>query len=206
MLRLGDWITISNHDIDGTVIDMSLHTVKIQNFDNTISTVPTYTLVSESFQNWKGMEDSGVRRIKRSILIDVRSITFLDAAMVARLKTMPLMDNYLAIHAGEIEAIMKGERTTLTNLGAFRVYLTEYLKHKETIDKKLSLIVRNLAPAENGMPVEIYAFCKINQWSPYEEIQSEIFDFVFAVVNSFELKIFQNPSGNDIENIKSNRN
>jgi miniconductance mechanosensitive channel len=202
MLRLGDWITIANHNIDGTVIDMSLHTVKIQNFDNTISTVPTYTLVSESFQNWKGMEDSGVRRIKRSVLIDVRSIKFLDAEIASRFKKMPLMDNYLKTHAGEIENILKGERTTLTNLAAFRAYLTEYLKNNKTIDQKLSLIVRNLAPAENGMPVEIYAFCKINQWSPYEEIQSEIFDFVFAVVNTFELKIFQNPSGSDIENIK----
>ncbi len=202
MLRLGDWITIADKNIDGTVIDMSLHTVKIQNFDNTISTIPTYTLVSDSFQNWKGMEDSGVRRIKRSVLIDVRSITLLNAEMINRLKKMPLMENYLFDNKEEIEKIMNGGSSALTNLGAFRAYLTEYLKNHKAIDKKLSVIVRNLAPAENGMPVEIYAFCKINDWAPYEEIQSGIFDFVFAVVTSFELRVFQNPSGIDIENIK----
>jgi len=206
MLRLGDWITVTSKDIDGTVIDMSLHTVKIQNFDNTISTIPTYTLVSDSFQNWKGMEESGVRRIKRSILIDVRSITLLNAELAASFKKMPLMEGYLLENADEIERVIRGERTTLTNLGAFRAYLKEYLQNHKYIDDSKSLIVRSLAPGEKGMPLEVYAFCRINDWVPYEEIQSSIFDYVFAVVGSFNLNIFQNPSGADFENIKKSIN
>jgi miniconductance mechanosensitive channel len=200
MLRLGDWITLSGKNIDGTVIDMSLHTVKIRNFDNTISTVPTYTLVSDSFQNWKGMEESGVRRIKRSLLIDVRSITLLDAELVLQLKKMPLMDEFLKLNSAGIDSIMKGESTALTNLGAFRAYFKAYLYQHPFIDSGQSLIVRNLDPTDNGMPVELYAFCKTNQWVPYEEIQSAIFDYVFAVIGKFNLTVFQSPSGADFAN------
>jgi miniconductance mechanosensitive channel len=202
MLRLGDWITVPGKSVDGTVIDMSLHTVKIQNFDNTITTIPTYTLVSEPFQNWKGMEDSGVRRIKRSFLIDIRSITLMDAEMAARLKSMPLMGEYLKANSDEIDRIIKGEATTLTNLGAFRAFLSAYLFNHEHIDNKRSLIVRNLDPDQNGMPVELYAFCRTNQWVPYEQIQSTIFDYVFAVIGEFNLTVFQSPTGADFAKIK----
>jgi len=200
MLRLGDWITIENKKIDGNVIDMSLHTVKIQNFDNTISTIPTYTLVSDSFQNWKGMEESGVRRIKRSILIDIRSISFLDAKMVSQLRNNPLMKSYLDLNSEEIQKIERGESTTLTNIGAYRAYLLKYLENRSDIDNTKSIVVRNLAPMETGMPVEVYAFCKINSWTPYEEIQSSIFDYALAVLGLFGLRVFQNFSGADFEN------
>lgn len=197
MLRLGDWITVPGKNVDGTVMDMSLHTVKIQNFDNTISTIPTYTLVSEPFQNWKGMEDSGVRRIKRSVLIDVRSIKLLDAAMVGRLKSIPLMSDYLEANKAEIANAESGRGTTLTNLGAFRAFLTAYLSTHPNIDNSRSLIVRSLDPTGNGMPVELYAFCRTNQWLPYEQTQSAIFDYVFAVVGEFDLTVFQSPTGED---------
>ncbi len=201
MLRMGDWITVPGKNVDGNVVDMSLHTVKIQNFDNTISTVPTYTLVSEPFQNWKGMEESGVRRIKRSFLIDVRSIRLLDATMVKKLRTMPLMSDFLNIYSAEIGRILNGEETTLTNLGAFRAFLTGYLASHEYIDSTKSMLVRNLEPADNGMPVEIYAFCKTNQWVPYEQTQSAIFDYVFAVIGEFNLTVYQSPSGTDFTRI-----
>lgn len=202
LLRLGDWITIPGRNIDGTVIDMSLQTVKVENFDKTILTVPTYALVSESFQNWKGMEDSGVRRIKRDFRIDVRSISLLDAETIGKIRKMPLMEPYLEENEPLVEAIMNGDDTTLTNLGAFRAYLKEYLLRHEYIDEELPVMVRDLAPGENGMPVEIYCFSKVNQWVPYETIQSLIFDYVFAIVGKFGLRIFQNPTGSDFENLK----
>jgi miniconductance mechanosensitive channel len=201
MLRMGDWITVPGKSVDGNVIDMSLHTVKVQNFDNTISTIPTYSLVAEPFQNWKGMEESGVRRIKRSFLIDVRSIKLLDAGTVKKLRTMPLMSEYLNANAPEIDRVMQGEGTTLTNLGAFRAFLTAYLINHDYIDNTRSLIVRNLDPADNGMPVELYAFCKTNQWVPYEQIQSTILDYVFAVIGEFNLTVYQSPSGADFSKI-----
>lgn len=202
MLRLGDWITITDRNIDGNVIDMSLHTVKIQNFDNTISTIPTYTLVAESFQNWKGMEESGVRRIKRAILIDIRSVTFINPEMAGRLKGNPLMDDFFKEHSAEIEKLMNGGFTTLTNIGAYRAFMKKYLENNDNIDKGRSIIVRNLSPLETGMPVEIYAFCKINEWVPYEDIQSAIFDYALAVLGIFDLRVFQNLSGADFDKIR----
>ena len=202
MLRLGDWITIPGRNIDGTVIDMSLHTVKVENFDKTILTVPTYALVSESFQNWKGMEIAGVRRIKRDIRIDVRSICFLNAELVGVLSKRPLMEPYLEENSAEIEKILRGETTTMTNLGAFRAYMTEYLRNHEHIDSDLPVMVRDMPPSETGMPVELYCFSRINQWVPYEAVQSGIFDYVYAVVPQFGLRTFQNPAGSDFEGLK----
>jgi len=202
MLNLGDWITIPGRHIDGTVTDISLHTVKVENFDKTILTVPTYSLVSESFQNWKGMEKAGVRRIKRDIRIDVRSICFLNAELVSLLSKRPLMEPYLEENSVEIEKIIKGETTILTNLGAFRAYMTEYLRNHEHIDTELPIMVRDMPPSETGMPVELYCFSRINQWVPYEAVQSGIFDYVYAVVPQFGLRTFQNPTGSDIESLK----
>lgn len=205
MLSLGDWITIPGRNIDGTVIDMSLHTVKVKNFDNTILTVPTYALVSESFQNWKGMEEAGVRRIKREIRIDVRSITFLDAGMLERISRRPLLAPWLRENAGEIEAVKRGEVTSLTNLGAFRAYMFAYLQNHQNIDGKLPVMVRDMPPTESGMPVELYCFSIVNQWVPYEAVQSAIFDYVYAVIGEFGLRAFQNISGSDLEPLKNNR-
>lgn len=202
LLRLGDWITIPGRNIDGTVIDMSLQTVKVENFDKTILTVPTYALVSESFQNWKGMEEAGVRRIKRDIRIDVRSIALLDPEMVSRLRKMPMMESYLEQNHDAIEAILRGETTILTNLGAFRAYMLAFLQNHEHIDNELPVMVRDMPSNEHGMPVEIYCFSKINSWVPYETVQSGIFDYVFAMVGKFGLRIFQSPTGNDIESLR----
>jgi miniconductance mechanosensitive channel len=202
MLSLGDWITIPGRNIDGTVVDMSLHTVKVKNFDNTILTVPTYALVSESFQNWKGMEEAGVRRIKREIRIDVRSIAFLDAELLERISRRPLLEQWLRENAEEIEAVKKGETTSLTNLGAFRAYMLEYLRNHENIDGALPVMVRDMPPAESGMPVELYCFSIENQWVPYEAVQSGIFDYVYAVIGQFGLRAFQNISGSDLELLK----
>jgi miniconductance mechanosensitive channel len=181
---------------------MSLHTVKVKNFDNTILTVPTYALVSESFQNWKGMEEAGVRRIKREIRIDVRSISFLDADLLERIGKRPLMEAWLTENAEEVMAIRKGEMTKLTNLGAFRAYMREYLRNNKDIDSELPVMVRDMPPTESGMPVELYCFSIVNQWVPYESVQSGIFDYVYAVIGQFSLKPFQNISGNDLDTLK----
>ncbi len=202
MLRLGDWITINDKNIDGTVIDMSLHTVKIQNFDNTISTIPTYTLVAESFQNWKGMEESGVRRIKRSLLVDIKTVTFLNKDLIKRLQKNRFMDDYFEKNSEEVEKIMSGASSSLTNLGAYRAFIKKYLMSNENIDTSRSLMVRNLVPHEAGLPVEIYAFSRINSWIPYEELQSEILDFAVTSLGAFDLKPFQNVSGEDLQILK----
>lgn len=199
MVKLGDWITIPGRNIDGTVIDMTLYTVKVENFDKTILTVPTWALISESFQNWKGMEDSGVRRIKREIRIDVRSITFVTPEMVDTVSRRPHMEKWLQENSSEIEALKRGESTSLTNLGAFRAYMVEYLKNHPHIDPMLPVMVRDMPPTESGMPVEIYCFSRINSWVPFESVQSSVVDYAYAVVNRFGLELFQNPTGSDIK-------
>ena len=202
MLKLGDWITMPGRNIDGTVIDMTLYTVKVENFDKTILTVPTYALISESFQNWKGMEEAGVRRIKRDIRIDVRSITFLTPELLDRISKKSYMETWLKENSAEIRALREGEATSLTNLGAFRAFMTEYLGRHKNINTKFPLMVRDLPVTETGMPVEIYCFCKTNQWVPFEAIQSALMDYIFAVVSQFGLKTFQSPAGADIEALK----
>ncbi len=202
MVKLGDWITIPGRNIDGTVIDMTLHTVKVENFDKTILTVPTYALISESFQNWKGMEDSGVRRIKREIRVDVRSISFMTPELLDRLRRRPLMGKWIEQNSDELAALMKGELTSLTNLGAFRAYMVEYLLNHKEIDSAMPVMVRDMLPTESGMPVELYCFCKINSWVPFEIVQSQVLDYAYAVVSQFGLKLFQSPSGSDIEALR----
>ncbi len=202
MVQLGDWITIPERNIDGTVVDISLHTVKVENFDKTILTVPTYALVSESFQNWKGMQDAGVRRIKREIRIDVRSITIVTPELLDRISKRPYMEKWLRENSDEVKAIKNGEMTSLTNLGAFRAYILEYLRNHNEIDKKMTVMVRDMPPADTGMPVEIYCFSRINDWVPYEAIQSSIIDYVYAVVGQFGLKTFQSPAGTDLEALR----
>ncbi len=202
MVKLGDWITIPGRNIDGTVIDMTLHTVKVENFDKTILTIPTYALISESFQNWKGMEESGVRRIKREIRIDVRSITFITPELLDRISRRPHMDKWLEQNRSEIEALRKGEMTSLTNLGAFRAYMVEYLLNHRDIDPKKPIMVRDMPPTEAGIPVELYCFSKINSWVPFEGVQSVVLDYAFAVAGQFGLKLYQAPSGDDLGALK----
>lgn len=202
MVKLGDWITIPGRSIDGTVIDMTLHTVKVENFDKTILTVPTYALISESFQNWKGMEDSGVRRIKREIRIDVRSIAFMTPELLDRLRRRPLMGKWIEQNSEELAALMEGEMTSLTNLGAFRAYMVEYLMNHKNIDAKMPVMVRDMPPTESGMPVELYCFSKINSWVPFESVQSEVLDYAYAVVSQFGLQVYQTPSGSDLDTLR----
>ncbi|MFZ2286046.1 MAG: mechanosensitive ion channel family protein [Bacteroidales bacterium] len=202
MVKLGDWITIPGRNVDGTVIDMTLHTVKVENFDKTILTVPTYALISESFQNWKGMEESGVRRIKRELRVDVRTISFITPELLDRISRRPHMEKWLDQNLAEIEALRKGELTSLTNLGAYRAYMAEYLLNHRDIDPKMPVMVRDMPPGEAGMPVEIYCFSRINSWVPFESVQSGVLDYAFAVAGQFGLKLYQAPSGNDLEAIR----
>lgn len=207
MLKPGDWIEVPKHNANGSVIDISLTTVKVQNGDKTISTIPTYSLVADSFLNWSGMEESDGRRIKRSINIDMKSVRFCDAEMLDKFKKFRLISNYVVEKQKEIseynknlgienDLIPNGRRQT--NLGIFRKYLEEYLKNNPQINQDMSLLVRHLQPAESGLPIEIYVFSKVKELNEYESIQADIFDHVLAIIPEFELRVFQAPSGNDI--------
>ena len=205
MLRVGDWITIPRRDVDGLVVDITLNNVKIQNFDKTIINVPTYSLVNDSFQNWKGMEEAGVRQIKRAIFIDMRSIRFLDSELRIRLCSIPLLKEYIESFErfGSEQGSLSNESlffnaSRLTNLGVFRHYAETYIKQHPLIDKNQAFVVRHRPPEGNGLPLQIYAFTQNNQMNPYEKIQSEIFEHLLAIMNEFGLKVFQQPTGDDL--------
>lgn len=210
MLKPGDWIEVPKHNANGSVIDISLTTVKVQNGDKTISTIPTYSLVADSFLNWSGMEESDGRRIKRSINIDMKSVRFCDTEMLDKFKKFRLISNYVVEKQKEISEYNKnlGIENDLipngrkqTNLGIFRKYLEEYLKNNPKINQNMSLLVRHLQPAESGLPIEIYVFSKVKELNEYESIQADIFDHVLAIIPEFELRVFQAPSGNDIADL-----
>jgi len=206
MLSIGDWITIPGREVDGTVTDITLNTVKVQNFDKTIITIPTYSLVNESFQNWKGMEESGVRRIRRAIFIDMRSIRFLDSELRMKFSGFPLLKDY--IEKTENSLILNGipkdsdlpyfNPSALTNLGLFRFYAETYLKNHPFIDPKEPVILRHRDPVGNGLPLQVYAFTKNSQMTPYENIQSDIFEHILAIIGEFGLKVYQQPTGDDL--------
>lgn len=206
MVRVGDWIEMPNYGADGDVIDISLNTVKVQNFDKTITTIPTYKLVSDSLKNWRGMVEVGGRRIKRSVFIDTTSIGFCTDEMIEEFKKIHYLKDYIIKRQKEIEEYNKknnidsstkvnGRR--LTNIGVFRVYVDNYLKNHPEINKDMIQIVRQLPPKEYGIPIEVYAFTKTTNWVEYEGIQSDVFDHILAVVSKFRLKVFQNPTGYD---------
>jgi miniconductance mechanosensitive channel len=212
MVRQGDWVVLSKAGADGEVMEISLTTVKVQNWDKSITMVPTYSLVSESFVNWRGMEESGGRRIKRSINIDMGSVKFCDQQMLQRLSKIGLIEKYIAekqlelnIHntKEDIDDSIMVNGTRQTNLGIFRAYLAEYLKQNPYLNQEMTLLVRQLQPGASGLPLEIYAFSKIQDWKPYEDIQSDIFDHVLASISEFELRVFQNPSGSDFRKVTS---
>ncbi|HDY3226247.1 TPA: mechanosensitive ion channel family protein, partial [Salmonella enterica] len=206
MLKLGDWLEMPKYGADGAVIDIGLTTVKVRNWDNTITTIPTWSLVSDSFKNWSGMSASGGRRIKRSINIDATSIHFLDDDEKQRLLTAQLLKPYLTSRHQEIDEWNKQldapesalNHRRMTNIGTFRAYLNEYLRHHPRIRKDMTLMVRQLAPDDHGLPIEIYAFTNTVVWLEYESIQADIFDHIFAVVEEFGLRIHQTPTGSDI--------
>lgn len=202
MVRRGDWIEMPKYGADGDVLEVALTTVKVQNFDKTITTVPTYALISESFKNWRGMSDSEGRRIKRAINIDLHSIAFCDEEMLARLADVPYMADYLAAKQREIDTWRQSQGDTpqtamhprqLTNIGTFRAYAVAYLRNHPAIHQKMTFLVRQLAPTPHGVPLEIYVFSKDQNWVNYEGIQSDIFDHLLAVLPKFDLRPYQVP-------------
>jgi miniconductance mechanosensitive channel len=195
---------------DGDVIDIALHTVKIQNWDKTISIIPSHKLIDSSFKNWRGMSDSGGRRIKRSIYIDQTSIHFCDEQMIEKFKSFEILKPYLESKLVEIssaninkntdmQALVNGRR--LTNIGTFRAYIEAYLKNHPMIHQKMTFLVRQLAPSEKGIAIEIYVFTNITDWIEYEAIQADIFDHLLAVLTEFDLQVFQNPTGKSFEQL-----
>ncbi len=206
MVKIGDWIEMRSRGADGTVTDITLNTVKVENFDKTISTIPTYAMVSESFINWKGMRESGGRRIKRSINIDMTSIKMCDSELLGRLSKFMLIRDYVKEKEKEIQEYNKTKEISeedvisgrqQTNIGIFRKYLELYLGSNPNISKNMSFMVRHLQPTEKGLPIEIYVFSTDTVWANYEAIQADIFDHILAVIPEFDLRVFQIPSGND---------
>ncbi|NLN65908.1 MAG: mechanosensitive ion channel [Clostridiaceae bacterium] len=211
MVQIGDWIEMPSHGVDGDVIEITLHTVKVQNWDKTIVTIPPNALISGSFKNWKGMHQAGGRRIKRCIYIDVSSIRFCDEEMLSKLEKIHYLKAYIEERTAEIERYNKemgvdptstvnGRR--MTNVGTFRAYIQNYLDNHPSINHSMITMVRQLQPGEHGLPIEVYAFTNTTRWVDYERIQSDIFDHILAVVPEFDLKIFQSPTGNDISKIQ----
>lgn len=195
MVRLGDWISMPSHNADGTVIDITLNTVKVQNWDKTIATIPTYALVSESFNNWRGMEESGGRRIKRALHLDMNSVHFCSEDELKRMSEIGGLKSTIQT--------MKEKGMRVTNSGIFREYVAEYLKSRDDINLEMTFLVRLLQPDSKGLPLEIYAFSKIQAWADYEAIQADILDHLLAIMPEFNLRIYQEPSGRDIAQLKS---
>lgn len=205
MLSVGDWLEMPKYGADGDVIDVTLTSVKVQNWDKTITTIPTYALISDSFKNWRGMQESGGRRIKRSIRIDMTSVHFLSEAQIQSLRNVALLTDYIDARLDEITHHNADQDLTcpvngrrLTNLGTFRAYLTRYLQTHPGINSHMTLMARQLEPDSNGLPIQIYAFANTTAWVEYEGIQSDIFDHVLAVVPQFGLRLHQTPTGHDI--------
>ena len=206
LVKVGDWIEVPTFGADGDVIDIALHTVKVQNWDKTITTIPTHKLVDVSFKNWRGMQDSGGRRIKRAIHIDMNSIRFCDPEMLQRFERFELIRDYLDSRQKEVEEhnaesrvdaseLVNGRR--LTNVGTFRAYVAAYLRSHPRIRQDMTFLIRQLAPAAQGLPLEIYVFTNTTVWADYEGIQSDIFDHLLAVVPRFGLRVYQEPAGSD---------
>lgn len=212
MVAPKDWIEMPKYGADGDVIEITLTTVKVQNFDNTITTIPTYALINESFKNWRNMNLSGGRRIKRYVNIDLSSIKFCDTEMLERFTKIQLITNAIQDRQAEIKVsneeknvdestIVNGRR--LTNIGIFRAYVDAYLRQHPQISNQMTFLVRQLSPRENGLPIEIYVFCKETNWNIYEAVQADIFDHILAVVPEFKLRVFQEPSGSDFQKLSN---
>jgi len=213
MLRVGDWIVMSKYGADGTVIEVTLNTVKVRNWDNTITTIPPYALVSDSFQNWRGMQESGGRRVKRSIRIDMNSVKFCTPEMLDKYRKIHLLADYIdetervvseynETHHIDNSLLVNGRRQT--NLGVFRAYLNNYLKNLDAVNQEMTCMVRQLQPTEQGIPIELYFFSAIKEWVVYESIQADVFDHVLAIIPEFELRVFQNPTGSDFRELRTN--
>jgi miniconductance mechanosensitive channel len=211
MVRVGDWIEMPQFGADGDVVDVQLHTVKVQNWDKTITTIPTHRLITDSFKNWRGMSQSGGRRIKRAIFVDVSSIRFQTQGEVDHFTRFALLKDYIENKEQELADYNKGlatevdaevNRRRVTNVGTFRAYAYNYLKNHPKIHKGMTLIVRQLGPGPEGLPLEIYCFTNTTEWAVYEDIQSDIFDHLLAIVPEFGLRLYQKPAGSDLANLK----
>jgi miniconductance mechanosensitive channel len=206
MVKIGDWITMPSHNADGNVIEITLNTVKVRNFDMTITTIPTYALVSQSFSNWSGMMESGGRRIKRSINVDLGTVKFCSEELLDKLQKIHYLTDYIKERRAEVAEFNKSKGVDqsitangrrLTNIGIFRKYIEEYLKNHPQINMNMTFLIRQLEPTETGVPIEIYVFSKEQRWVQYEGIQGDIFDHLLAAIGEFELRLYQNPSGSD---------
>jgi miniconductance mechanosensitive channel len=204
MVRIGDWITFDKFGADGDVIEINLATVKVRNFDNTTTTIPTYSMISDSFRNWRGMLNSDGRRIKRHILIKASSIRFLDVNELQNLKKIQLISNYINLRQTEIDKFNKTHQVdksvlingrNMTNFGVFRKYITQYLSQYPGLNKEMILLCRQLQPTPQGVPLEIYTFSNDKRFENYEYIMADIFDHVFASIRYFDLEIYEMPSG-----------
>jgi miniconductance mechanosensitive channel len=211
MVKIGDWIEVEKYGANGEVIEISLTTVKVRNWDKTISNIPTYALISDSFKNWRGMTESGGRRIKRSIFIDMTSIAFCNDEMLDRFRRIHLLTSYIERKVQEIdEHTVKHNIDTsipvngrrLTNIGTFRAYLDAYVRNHPNVHEGMTIMVRHLPPSPYGIPIEIYVFSNDIQWEHYEGIQADIFDHILAVIPEFGLRVFQNPTGSDLQMLK----
>ncbi len=214
MIRIGDWIEMPQYGADGDVISISIHTVRVQNWDKTITTIPTYALVSSSFKNWRGMTESKGRRIKRSLFVDLHSISFCPDQLLQELSKIEILKEYIENKEREITAynadnpgaensILNGRRQT--NIGIFRAYIIAYLKRNNQIHQEMTFLVRQLAPTDHGLPIEIYVFSRDQNWVNYEAIQADIFDHLLAAAREFDLRVFQIPSGFDLRSISLDR-
>lgn len=212
MLKVGDWIAMPKYGADGTVIEVTLNTVKVRNWDNTITTIPPYLLVSDSFQNWRGMQESGGRRVKRSVNIDMNSVRFCTPQMLDKYRRIKLLADYIdqteqvikeynAAQEIDNSVLVNGRRQT--NLGVFRAYLNAYLRNLPGVRDDMTLLVRHLQPTDHGIPIELYFFTRTTQWALYEQIQADVFDHLLAIVPEFDLRVFQSPTGADLKNVKS---
>jgi miniconductance mechanosensitive channel len=210
MVRVGDWIEMPKYGADGDVINVTIHTVKVRNWDKTITTIPTYSLVSDAFKNWRGMSESGGRRIKRALHIDMSSIKFCTDEMLERFRKFDLIKHYITEKQKEIaiynkehtsnpEQLINGRRQT--NIGVFRAYIIAYLKNHPKIHQSMTFLVRHLEPTQYGLPVQIYVFSNDQVWANYEAIQADVFDHLLAAVPEFDLRLFQNPSGYDFSRL-----
>ena len=210
MVAVGDWIEMPKYGADGDVIEVALTTVKVQNWDKTITSIPAYSLISESFKNWRGMQESGGRRIKRSIAIDIQTIKFCDEEMLARFSKIKYIAAYIEHKKDELaqfnqtqeideSSLVNGRR--MTNVGTFRAYIVAYLRNHPKINREMTFLVRQLPPQEHGLPIEIYVFCSDTVWANYEAIQADIFDHILSVVPEFDLSAFQAPTGHDFKHL-----
>ena len=213
MVRIGDWVTMEKYGADGDVLQITLNTVKVQNFDMTITTIPTYAFISDSFRNWRGMQEAGGRRVVRSINIQISSIKFCTSDMIDKLSNIDMIKEYLSTKEVEVtaynnatnvnkEMLINGRNQT--NIGVYRKYMEEYLKNNDHIKKDMMLMVRQLAPSETGVALQVYFFTKTTVWAEYELIIADIFDHFLATLEFFDLAVFENPTGRDFQLLSNN--